>query len=391
MTDEAMDGLRKRLDARRAAMTPDARAAEDAGHARRAERRRVAQLWWADVQGADPEPQTPMERWALHARAFERLGFHDFFDGPGPIDINTVKASDPSATIYDEPEDLLSVGVATPPDTEIVRVLRGAITAAGLRGRIRLTMTETRREGCPPYQHARLSFLDWSLLPKQGQDAWGRRRYYQPDHFGPSMRLLLGGLVDAFPVEYVDEGLWGLVASILLHEGHVLTPHLLRAMQGEGAGVAVWPAWMRDRGNGKQYDAVSYYDIPVWRGCRIATDDVLATLEQGVVVVWPETSQRVRIRLDRHGGSNLARGAVFGPRLLHVEATKDPLSKRTRQGNLCVFGRGQSQQEPHVPVVEGRETVVILTWVDAGCTVTVMATLGDDGMPLLAWVDGSTT
>jgi hypothetical protein len=396
-TDDLMKNLQARNAERRATMTQEERDAEDAGRARFRAKMDADRAWWAETVGEVPEGLSAEEQWPLKVRAFDRLGFHDFFTGPGPMDVSTLPP--PSAVarnLWGDSRSVRTVETVDPPtDDPAFRVLRDAVVAAGLQGKVRLTMAKTVWSDGRTYRSAKLSITEWSLLPPDCQEAWTTHgRSWRVGVFGPDDRDMLHGIIDGLPSGYSGGDLEGMIKSILYTAGHPLAPHLLAAMQGEGDGVAVWPAWCRHKGGGDRWGTVTYHDIPAFRKRVVHTDDPVALLAEGLVLTWPGTRQKVRIRLDRHDGFDPSNWCtdVCGARILHVEPTTAPVTRSKGSRSFQVFGRGRSQQTDKVPVVEGRTTVALFSWTDpADYTVTITATLGDDGLPVVAWVDGSCT
>lgn len=329
---------------------------------------------------------TPEARWKRRVEMFESLKFHDFFSGPGPMLVDG--------------RDGESEQMINPPDAPLVRVLAEAVKVAGLQGRIRLTVRESHWTA-RPYRSIRVSVLDWGLLPHIGRQSYEeewRKFPYTSRLEGDRPRYHRAELLDVSPFGETSTNIWGPLKLFLAHAGHPLEVPLLKALQSSGTGTAVWPAWIRCKTAGKgsywYADTVSYADLPCFRARYLATDDVLGLLEEGIVLLWPPTKERMRIRFNRSASFDPGRwqSDVWGERLLTVEPSAAPLTRTTKKGNLQIFGRGRSQQTDAVPVVEGMQTICLACWTaPEDYTVTIMATLAENGMPVLAWIDGSCT
>lgn len=341
----------------------------------------AAKAWWSDILGGSDWPEKAQEQWPFRALAYLRLGFHDFFEGSGPMEVCE----------YLQDGSMKDFQVVVEPSTNpLACVLREAVEASRLLGLIQLRMEETRWPDMRSYRRLAVAVLDWDLLPSLCQAAWQEALVGQP-YFGPDKRGLLSGLVDASRSE---DPLEGFIHAVLYDEGHPLTPHLLKAMSKPEGPVPLWRAWCRHKGTGGRDNVVLYREIPQFPARYIACseDDILAILDKGVVLDWPENGMRVRVRLARHFQQAHDLSWANGERLLHIEPTTDPLTELTdKEGGLQVFGRGYSQQTDRVPVVNEKKTVCLFYWGQYDFSTTIMVTLGEDGLPEVAWVDGSCT
>lgn len=358
-------------------------------------RRTNTQAWWATF-GDAADAHDLAQAWPIRARAFEALAFHDFFDGPGLADTITLVSAG-MLSPYHSPSHVRGVTHVDLAAFPLVRILREAVTRADLRGRIRLTVSKTSWEDGGSYLKTLLSVLDYSLLPKIARLGLSRvpRPYLL---YGPDDRTDLCDLVNVTPS--LVEGLWGAMQLFLMEPEHPLTPHLLDVMRGvsHGSGVATWPAWSQvahEKGWPWEGRTPAHYgQIPQWPVQHVPLADAQTAgqlLQEGVVIQWPPTGQRVRIQFMG------AIQTMYGEGRLILNETSAPLTptvKRNGPGTTVrVFGEGLTQQDAQIPTVGGKETVAVLSWWDPerDVTTTITATIGPNGLPELAWVDESDT
>lgn len=382
-----LDALLERMfvedRARRAALSPEARAAEDAvREARRqahdAKQARLAQVWApflaVQEQGED----------AQRAAIWQILGGHDFFRGPGPALIGEHAGRDPAP-----PELTLEIldSLEASRQGRSASLLHYAVQEAGFQGRVVLCGVWLRHGGGngPWVCYHELLALDAKLAFK-GYPRWpiSEVTRWEPTE----VSRVIGYLRVLQAAGYLDVCLVGLVRHFPIWRWPLV--HAWMAAES-GPGIPVADAWVAQEDYAR---GLSYADIPQWPAVRVAGPKLLS---EGVVVYWPPTAQRVRIRLDAHPNFQPSEWAcdLQGERILHVEPTEDPLTPEVppnARQYLQIFGQGRSQQDAKVPVLDGRPAMVLLTWHDPhDYTVCISATLGEDTMPIIAWVDGSCT
>lgn len=382
---------------KRAELSPEEQLAQEEEDRKYWAKEKEKEEWWAELGAtrADFSLNATFPNWELRTRAFLRLGYHNFFLGSGPMDVEVLSGGAKKEK---------RVEITDPPDSSEFHVLKEAIFAAGLQDKILLSQHKTIWPDGKFYVAMELSILDFNLIPHQCQEAWGENQRIYDWH--PSERNMLIGMVNMLPNGYCGSGMYGAIRQLLYYGDHPLVPHLIEALCGKGAGIPLWESFHRYKGGKEYQDTVTYEDLPRRRVRHYASDNVVATLALGIVVPWGD--DKALIRLDRHEDFSPGdwRSDVSGARILHVERTNLPLTKTVRGKKVTysfgdrieypqgfqVFGMGSSQQTDKAPCVEGKDTICLLCWSDpADYTITICVTLGEDGFPILAWVDGSAT
>lgn len=372
-----IETLRKLITQRGQNLTPEDIEARDALLAEWDAEKAANDRWWAEQRdAAGVIDDAPESLWKVRATAFQSAGFHDFFKGPGLKEVETLARNGPVWTRQ----------LVDPPEAPVCYVLRCAVEDAGLSGRIRLSIRETRWPDARFYGPPSVSVLDWSLLPSNS-----RRLYEEPGRLAQPLTVDRGTLMDLCNI-YRGESLpWDFVWNTLSDGEGPLVAALGRHMSGGDAGIPVWPAWGRRHPDDASWRHTEHYDtIPKWPAKRYTSVD---QLHDGIVVDWP-TGGRVRVSFRGREAAETYMG-LMGEALLFVErvGSETPLTPTNRSGGLRLFGEGRSQQEDAIPVVDGKPAMVLASWhaAERDYTVTLSATLGEDSMPRIGWVDGSCT
>lgn len=255
---------------------------------------------------------------------------------------------------------------ANTPDRPILHVLREAVKAAGLSGKIVITGLSLQDSA-----HFSLCVLDPALMPKQWKD-WlpvfdlEFFHYYRWD-MGSISRY--GFLPDISWFLYLCRN----------DPNHPLHPFLLTAPEGA---IGVWGAWGGEH---------PYRDIPQWQPIYLAVNGTAeATLAAGVVVICPETGERVKITLDRSEYIDAENWfcTPMGEQLLRIEPTEEPLTKTVpeRESGLQVFGCGYSRHDANAPEVAGVPARTLLVWWNRGGKGDYCITISLSGR--FAWAEG---
>jgi hypothetical protein len=315
-----------------------------------------------------------IQDWEQLLQKRQELHFHDFLHGEAGMtyawDETPIKA-----TITDRP---------------IIGALSRAVKAAGLEGKV--VVVGRTSSGRVMFQ---LCVLDIAAMPLLWA-AW--LQTFNPEYADAFWLSLVGSLG-------VGEGLLSRVTDFvrmcLGEPQHPLHPHLLREMSTSRESIGIWPAWgvpVFKEGTlkwvGFRYN--DYEDIPQWPPIYVSTVNAFDTLVEGVVVVWPETGQKVKISMKRSEFLDPEQGeySLLGERLLQIEITDDPLTETVeeeRAAGLQIFGCGRSQQDSCIPEVDGKPARVLLTWTSHSSDYTVTISFSQTTYGMIAWFDGSCT
>jgi hypothetical protein len=357
-------------------------------------------------QDIEPKDLTREQGWSLKVEAWKRVGFHNLFTGPGMIDVedHTLPESERDyQRIYDGPIPLH------------YQILYKAFERAGLGDKIALTLKETinsdeqveQYEWSKTYHSYELVILDWNILPLPCRNAHARDHRFPFYVHHPDDRVMFSYYITLYPSGYVSNKY---PLYDFLKEDHPVYTSLLQVMtETEGNGIPVWDSfWGPTKTLSHTFvrDGVSetylseepiheYHNIPSWRCKYLQTENVIGTLSQGIVLTWPATKDRVKITLDKSDDFSPGdwRMDSCGKKALHIVKTDEPLTKfSTKKSTLQVFGKGRSQQQDCVAVLHGKPSIVLFSWHDpSDYTVVIQVSIGDDGYPTHAWIDGSCT
>ena len=358
------------------------------------------------LQGVEPDDLTPEQAWGLKVEAWKRIGFHNLFTGPGLIDVEDHTRPEGQLhyqRIYEDPIPLH------------YQILYKSFERAGLADKIALTLKETvnsdeqveQYRWSKTYHRYELSILDWNILPTASQKAHteDRRDFFNTYHQGD--RDMFSYYITLYPAGYSSDKY---PLYNFLKEGHPVYTSLLQVMaETEGEGIPVWDSFWGptktrtytyvQNGVPETYHSEDpihgYRDIPSWRCKYIQSKNVIETLSQGIVLTWPATKERVKITLDKSEDFSPSnwRMSSCGKKALHIVKTDEPLTKfSAKKADLQVFGKGHSQQQDCVAVLHGKPSIVLFSWWDpSDYTVVIQVSIGDDGYPTHAWIDGSCT
>jgi len=122
-------------------------------------------------------------------------------------------------------------------------------------------------------------------------------------------------------------------------------------------------------------------------------------LKKGIVTVWPVSVNgkkiRVKIKLSWIFHSEEDRETPYGQRILTIEPTDEPLTKKARgRTEIRLFGHASTQQSLYIPSGEHGKTMALLNYYDENQDYThqwVGIWRGEKPFPWLCLWDGSCT
>lgn len=362
MTTELEAIVNAHVKARWDALSQEEQAAQLSKEEKREQERIRTAAFWDECR------QEASSDWGIRVCAANKVGLHNFFDGRGI----------PAYSMDPFKPDQWEM-----PYTPVFRALY-SLYQQGYG--IALYATALKIKGTMAFPI--LAYLDEALLPpirkdpRVNRDSDSASLYYfsTPGHIADSLTGIqyVSGLVDTI--------LWGDFEGV---PSPLLAP-FIEAMISDGEPFADGIPTCKAFGRGSPtYEDIQELAEPIY----FPSADIL--LSEGVVVNWPPSGKRVRIRFE---WNRLAsdRGwqemHPFGERLLHIEPSADPLTPTVPKGHLRIFGRGSSQQDDRIPTYKGEMPVCLIHWTaDCDYTWNVLVNLDESGKPVVAWVDGSCT